>query len=126
MVDSSAFGIGTVLIPAVDKDQLQVFSYKTQIITQNDQKPATLHRKQTTNVCIWEKHEVLIISSKRPAKEVHRSQTYSWFFRSQTKDTSFSRYQSVPKPLPKLVTFWPQGQNVSWAELFTRKIPTEL
>ena len=52
MVDSCAFGVWTVLIPAADEDQLQVFSNKTRINTQNDQKPATLHRKQTTIVYI--------------------------------------------------------------------------
>ena len=66
MVDASAMGVGTVLILAYDKGQIQVLSSKSRNFTENGQKNEVIYRNLTAKLYALKIHDFLIIGAKRP------------------------------------------------------------
>ena len=66
MVDASAIGVGTVLLRADGKEQMQLMSYNSRLFNECEQKVAILSREITAIVYALEVYEFLIHSSNHP------------------------------------------------------------
>ena len=63
MVDASATGVGSVLVQAENKGQMQVISFISRIFNESDQKFAVIFIELTAIDCAVEIYEFLIIGS---------------------------------------------------------------
>ena len=64
LVDASAIGFGTVLIQAAVKDQMQVLSYSSRILTGREQKVAFMYRELIAFVFILQVYRSLTLDLK--------------------------------------------------------------
>ena len=127
LVDASGLGVGTVVIQADDKGQMQLISYKSNVFTESEQKTAVIYRELIAIVYAVEFYDFLIKSSKHSITFfTDHKPILSVLARKGSKNPRFSRYQTVLTRFPKLLKFCTHGQKLCLDDLLSRKFSLKI
>ena len=120
MFDDPAIVVGTVLVQADNKGQMQSISYNLRLFTESEQKLALIYRELTATVYALEVYEFLIIGSKHPIEfSRDHKPILSPFAGKANINARFLRYKIVFTHFPKIIIFWTQGQKIGLANLLS-------
>ena len=112
MVDASALGVGTVLMQADDKGQMQLISYKSSFFTEGEQKAAVIYRELIAIVYAVEIYDFLINGSKHPITFfTDHKPILSLFARKDKKIPEFSDTKQFSHAFQNLLSFAHRDKN---------------